>query len=62
MEKLPWESVVELQDKNRFVHAKQCYLIAPASMAKLRGCKDGMASYMPRKQEEVSTVASKLSF
>ena len=53
---------MELQDKNRFVHAKQCYLIAPASMAKLRGCKDGMASYMPRKQEEVSTVASKLSF
>ena len=31
LEKLPWESVVELQDKNRFVHAKQCYLIAPAS-------------------------------
>ena len=35
------------------MHAKQCYQIAPSSMAKLRGCVDDMASYVPRKTEQV---------
>ena len=54
MEKLPWERVASLQGSNRFMHAKQCYQILPSSMAKLRGCDNDMASYVPRKMDTVS--------
>jgi hypothetical protein len=53
MEKLPWELVASLQGSNRFIHAKQCYQILPLSMAKLRGCDNDMASYVPRKTDMV---------
>ncbi|GAX81779.1 hypothetical protein CEUSTIGMA_g9207.t1 [Chlamydomonas eustigma] len=50
LEKLPWATVSDLQDSNHYIHAKQCYCIAPSSMAKLRGCDSDMASYVPRKK------------
>ena len=55
MQKLPWETVASLQGKNKYMHAKQCYQITPASMARLRGCDSDMASYVPRKIETVSS-------
>ncbi len=49
LEKLPWDSVQMLIDQNIYVYAKHCYFISQASMVKLRGCRDSMASYIPRK-------------
>lgn len=41
VEKLPWETVVELQNQ-KYAHAKHVYYITPSSMAKLRGCEQDM--------------------
>ena len=47
VEKLPWETVVEIQNQ-KYAHAKHVYYITSSSMAKLRGCQVDMCSYMPR--------------
>ena len=55
VEKLPWETVVEIQNQ-KYAHAKHVYYITSSSMAKLRGCQTDMCSYMPKNAGRIKVM------